>query len=125
MAKMEDKGVQTDITSASYDRRKGTVELPRWVVGSTAVLAVLVAVWCGYQPALEMMNLGGRFTVGTDLLEDMGVEGVMLFRQHDRDDDGVLSMQEFEPLVHRILETNVSASRSSRRAPPPPPSPGY
>ncbi len=38
----------------------------------------------------------------------MGVEGVILFRQYDRDADGVLSMSEFEPLAHRLLDLNVS-----------------
>ena len=39
----------------------------------------------------------------------MGVDGVIMFRRYDRDGDGVLSMEEFEPLAHRLLELNVSA----------------
>ena len=42
------------------------------------------------------------------LLDSMGVDGVIMFRRYDRDGDGVLSMEEFEPLAHRLLELNVS-----------------
>ena len=43
------------------------------------------------------------------LLDSMGVDGVIMFRRYDRDGDGVLSMEEFEPLAHRLLELNVGA----------------
>ena len=41
-------------------------------------------------------------------MNSMSVDGVIMFRQYDRDADGVLSMEEFEPLAHRLLEINVS-----------------
>ena len=37
------------------------------------------------------------------------MDGVIMFRRYDRDRDGVLSMEEFEPLAHRLLELNVGA----------------
>ena len=40
-------------------------------------------------------------------MDSMGVDGVIMFRRYDRDADGVLSMEEFEPLAHRLLEINV------------------
>ena len=40
----------------------------------------------------------------------MGVDGVIMFRRYDRDGNGVLSMEEFEPIAHRLLELNVSAN---------------
>ena len=41
------------------------------------------------------------------LMDSMGVDGVIMFRRYDRDADGVLSLEEFEPLAHRLLEINV------------------
>ncbi|ESO93527.1 hypothetical protein LOTGIDRAFT_119019 [Lottia gigantea] len=43
-----------------------------------------------------------------EIVINIGDDGVLLFQQHDRDNDGYLSIQEFEPLVYRLLEINVS-----------------
>ena len=44
------------------------------------------------------------------MVEDMGMEGVIAFKQHDRNNDGVLSIEEFEPIAHRLLDSGVSCS---------------
>lgn len=48
------------------------------------------------------------FRVPQDIMEDLGLDGVLMFKRHDRDNDGLLSLQEFEPLGHRLLEIKVS-----------------
>ena len=40
-------------------------------------------------------------------LDAIGMEGVVLFRRHDRNRDGVLNLKEFEPLAHRLIQAQV------------------
>ena len=47
------------------------------------------------------------FQTPPEIMEDLGTEGVKLFRQHDRDNDGHLTIEEFEPLAHRLLDSKV------------------
>ena len=35
------------------------------------------------------------------------MEGVIAFKQHDRNNDGVLSIEEFEQIAHRLLDTGA------------------
>jgi len=42
----------------------------------------------------------------------MGPEALAMFRQHDIDDDGSLSLMEFEPLAHILVDVNVGLQNS-------------
>lgn len=45
-----------------------------------------------------------QYRVPSQLVEDIGMDGVILFKQHDINDDGFLSLREFEPIAHQLLD---------------------
>ena len=107
-----DKSIQTDpippdlfLHRLQSDSSYFTIRLRRWPVYIVSLCLALVGlavcvfmVWDSMQP---------RFMVHQQLMEDIGVDGVIMFRQHDRNADGVLDLMEFEPLAHRLREVNV------------------
>ena len=99
------RGVQTDDTGVNR-RNTVKIELPRWLFWGGAVFVALFAAWLASD--LLFLYMEPRFQLDPAQVEDLGVEGVSMFRVHDRDDDGFLSLEEFEPLAHRLLEVNVS-----------------
>lgn len=50
--------------------------------------------------------------VDPDLAIELGAEGLLLFHQHDRNEDGVLSIEEFVPIARRIVSQPVDAAPS-------------
>ena len=110
--RLENKAVQVsaeDIHVDSQENRLLDYWLARWTLGgillaSAAVAAAYSVQICTY--FFIMINEG--FLVTDDIINDIGMEGVILFRQHDRDHDGYLSLSEFEPLAHRLSEVRVS-----------------
>ena len=94
----------TLIVQGETSNHDNTVQVPRWccwcLIGLVAILVSAVMVAC------MVMSHQPRFYVPAETLESMGVEAVIMFRQYDRDSDGVLSLDEFEPLAHRLLELN-------------------
>ena len=45
-----------------------------------------------------------QYRIPSQLVEDVGIDGVILFKQHDINDDGFLSLREFEPIAHQLLD---------------------
>lgn len=103
---MKDVGVQTDPLPPAG--QQGSPWL-RW-----AILGLVLAFTWPFLLDLPLFLFDvlqgshGGFRVPADVLEDMGMDGVLLFKRHDRDDDGKLSLEEFEPLAHRLLEINIT-----------------
>lgn len=77
-----------------------------WTV--VVIVGVLIAMplWNIMMALIEDVLFHNDFTVGPEIMEDLGLDGVILFKQHDRNKDGVLSLGEFEPLAHRLLQIN-------------------
>lgn len=77
-----------------------TLTLPKWLFWGGILVGVLGV----------GLNFSGFFDdyPSEELLDLIGADGVYLFQQYDRDGDNYLSLDEFEPLVHRLIETNVS-----------------
>lgn len=96
-----------DTASQKVEPHKPTViiEIPRWLFFSTSVLVGFISVMIGsYVAYVKMIPREPN----TDILHNVGIEGVQLFELHDRDGDGYLSIEEFEPFIYRLLESNVS-----------------
>ena len=101
----KDVGVQADIPHTSAY----CVRIPRWSVWLGAAIVGLLAIYLGADYAVSLYR--PRWEVDSATLEDMGVDGVVLFRKHDRDNDGVLSLEEFEPLAHQIVDHHTHVSK--------------
>ena len=44
-----------------------------------------------------------------EIIKKIGLEGVVLFKRHDRNNDGVLSLEEFRPIARQLINaSNVS-----------------
>lgn len=130
-------GVQPPLSAQGTAARSSSVA-SRWLLPlSVCVMMVAVGVrsstgfWEGFafQLAREYLDLGGlgrrrgspavpgpggapQGGGGAQSfyfpLEDLGADGKVLFRKHDVNADGVLSMEEFAPLSRRLLSFNVS-----------------
>ena len=99
VTRMAHKSVQTDLTPKETKWHTYVAIF----IGCTILLGVLIGgLTVGFHSWLEP-----RFSVSPEMLQDLGVEGVQLFRKHDRNGDGVLSLEEFEPLAHRLLQSEV------------------
>ena len=104
---MSSVGCQTDkpgtaITEGDGSSKRRKLWCSRLGVSLLIVLAaVVVAVFRLRQWEQEQFVLDG-------IVDDIGVEGIVLFRKHDRDNDGYLSLEEFEPLAHHLRNINVS-----------------
>ena len=102
-----DVGIQTrPITQSKSSHFGGCVIV--W--GALGLVAVLF--WPLLMGQVEKFwdMLVGRepgFHVPGEIVEDMGIDGVLLFKRHDRDNDGVLSIEEFEPLAHQLKDIKV------------------
>ena len=92
----------------ALDAKYVTIRVPKWLLWGSCVLVAGISVFLGCQEGLALLSDGGGFYVEHELMEDMGMENVILFRQHDRNNDGVLTIEEFEPLAYRLQQTNVS-----------------
>ena len=100
-APTKDVGVQVDMQTKDHFLR-----IPRKLVWFGALAVGLLAIYLGSDYVVSLYK--PRWQVDPATLEDMGVDGVVLFRKHDRDNDGVLSLEEFEPLAHQMLDQEVS-----------------
>ena len=105
----KDIGVQVNI---ELPRKGYTFTAPKWLVWLCAVLMFCGAVFLVTHYVVA--HFKPRWMLPSEVVDDMGVDGVILFRQHDRDDNGQLSLEEFEPLAHQLLEVNVSISSRPR-----------
>lgn len=79
------------------------------------IVASTIAAIIGALVTSNFMHLfvsDNGFHVSSKLFEDLGLEGIVLFRQHDRDGDGFLSLDEFEPIAHVVKEVNVSIMKA-------------
>ena len=62
-----------------------------------------------------------KYRIPSQLVEDIGMDGVIMFKQHDINDDGFLSLREFEPIAHQLLDiksVKVSSGQGSRMVRP-------
>ena len=84
------------------------LRLPKCSVWILAVAFGLLSIYLGTDYALSFYE--PRWQVDQETLDDMGIDGVVLFRKHDRDSDGFLSLEEFEPLSHQMLDSNLNVS---------------
>ena len=107
----EDIGVQTDLPSAGGRFCCGR---RRWLMLTVAVAVLAVVVPFAFYRVLagRHRRRHGGWYVSELMLQDVGMDGVILFKQHDRDMDGVLSIEEFEPLAHRLALVNVNFTYS-------------
>lgn len=96
----KDIGIQVDLIHSNAGHGRHSKWLWLFVLG-VAVLASSSV----YTDIIRLLKPKG-FQVPGEMIEDLGMDGIILFKQHDRDDDGYLSLQEFEPLAHRIKEVN-------------------
>ena len=110
MAHTADKETQTPPCPGSETKEDQSsqvvIAIPKWLLLVVCALTGLAVSF--FIVDMYLASLQPRFYVPPEIMEDLGVEGVIMFRQHDRDSDGVLNLQEFEPLAHRLLEINVS-----------------
>ena len=104
--KLKDVGVQTQ----PIPEHRYTGKRLLWL-GAGGLVAILLVPLLLDQ-CISILNVfgGGQsgFHVPQEIVEDMGLESILLFKRHDRDDDGFLSIEEFEPLAHQLKEVNVS-----------------
>jgi hypothetical protein len=102
---MRDVHSQTDSTNLPPSSRHCL-----WLLASS-IVGVAIA-WPALQYFLSLLvgavSQSG-FTINSQLMQDLGLEGVVLFKQHDRNNDGVLTLEEFEPLAHRLLDIKASS----------------
>lgn len=85
------------------------IEVPRWLFFGLSVLVACMAVAAGLYRVYVNPTWRGLDEETVDrLLRDIGPEGMNMFHRYDRDNDNYLSLEEFEPLIYRLLEVNVS-----------------
>lgn len=86
------------------------VILRRWqcrlLILAVAILSTFLCFSVGY----FLLKQQRKIIFSRDIVEDIGLEALIIFRQYDRNDDGYLSLEEFEPLAHRLLEENITVS---------------
>lgn len=96
--------IETSRTFISHDI------LTHWKFCCPVLLTVLVLLvsfaFLFVFPTSLSKNQGN--TLNPDIINNIGLDGLILFRQYDRNDDGVLSLEEFEPLAHLLREENVT-----------------
>ena len=105
----KDVGVQTKTVKKS-SRFSSCMFYSMWSVAVVVGILATLPVWNTAMGFIENLVYRSEFVVGPALMEDLGMEGVVIFKQHDRNGDGVLSLDEFEPIAHRLLQVNVSTS---------------
>lgn len=103
----QDQNVQVTTSNTGI-----TITIPRWcllVLGGLAGLLISCLLVHLYLGAVRP-----RYYISPEIMQDLGLDGVIMFRRHDRNSDGVLDIVEFEPLAHRLLEMNVRVIILSR-----------
>ena len=95
-------GLQVDLSSSVMDSKP-----VRWCLGAASlVIGVALAV---LSMDVSLALFGERsFSADYSITDDIGMEGIILFRQHDHNNDGYLSLEEFEPIAHRLVDIGVS-----------------
>lgn len=66
------------------------------------LISILTAYWW------HCFELSTREALKEELLSTVGQSGLNLFAQYDINEDGYLSMLEFEPVIYRLLNIKVS-----------------
>lgn len=97
----QDQNVQVTTSNTGI-----TITIPRWcllVLGGLAGLLISCLLVHLYLGAVRP-----RYYISPEIMQDLGLDGVIMFRRHDRNSDGVLDIVEFEPLAHRLLEMNIT-----------------
>ena len=79
----------------------------RWKVLATASFAAILGILLTFNISNWLTSQSG-FYIPSKLFNDVGLDGVVIFRQHDRDGDGYLSLDEFEPIAHVLKDIEVS-----------------
>ena len=69
-------------------------------------IGILIPVLAAYLWHWSEHNM--KEAIKEELLSTVGQNGLDLFTQYDIDADGYLSMLEFEPIIHRLLNIKVS-----------------
>lgn len=100
--KLTDIGVQANV----YDKYKVQCELSVFTVWILSVIFGIVSVFIGSYSYLFIYV--PRYHVSDQLVDAVGQQGVLIFRQYDRDGDGYLSLHEFEPLANKLANVTVS-----------------
>ncbi|CAH1792745.1 unnamed protein product [Owenia fusiformis] len=115
--KMRDNSSQTNSDpSKILTSEKNCFQIPKWLFWTFAVVFGIVAMGlASFDIIMEVPSYLGfspnRVQASpSDIMQELGIDGVILFRQYDRNDDGYLSIDEFEPLAHRLLESNETAT---------------
>ena len=110
--KTKEKGIQVNLPIITHPPEANSSRFRKCSFAccsvSVLVLAIVLALCSQFLLSLPYRLATGGFYVPGELVEDIGVDGIVLFKQHDRNNDGVLSLDEFEPLAHRIIDVNVS-----------------
>ena len=102
------EGPESSQNEAVDEQANGfTIFIPNWLMVVMIFVCSVALLFCTFFVYLELRK--PRFSVPPEIMQDLGLDGVIMFRQHDRDSDGVLDLVEFEPLAHRLLEINVGS----------------
>lgn len=108
--RMVDIGLQVDLSSETHSFMDS--KCVRWFLAAAVlVIGVILAVFA-MEASIAFFGDQG-FSVGHGIIEDMGMEGIILFRQHDHNNDGYLSLEEFEPVAHRLIDVNETFAYDS------------
>ncbi|KAL5008485.1 hypothetical protein ScPMuIL_014066 [Solemya velum] len=88
------------------------IRIGKWIFWISAVLVGLAAVICGYYISVAR-RIHYRMDIDSipeAVLDQIGVNGAMMFLMFDQDGDGYISIEEFQPLLQSLTGSTSNVS---------------